>query len=339
MILAVRRPSWWLVTGLSAGLAFLQKSPGPLLLALSFVALLYLLAHIGPLTEKKLYRASLTSVQLKLGALFGFVLISFWPLVQIVRHGTRYLDVAFRSEIIDRFAPAADESSGALSVSLEWIGWMSNDAVWFWMCGLCALAILTLFTRLRRDLGTMVLLATVALFLCLFTVAGGKIYPRYLIQVAPLMSAVLAIVAAQVVKPRALLPLLALLFVAATGKVFHDPSFLLTNRNESLIEEVVHFSERVGDMERAIFFTGGLNGRLPPGLIVHYAHVNRPVELIGSLRKLRKRQSEGLFERPHRAFSTRASLGALDKELGEVAIVEGRGKYVIWRAVSGVTAE
>jgi 4-amino-4-deoxy-L-arabinose transferase-like glycosyltransferase len=332
MILAARSPGWWIVTGLSAGLAFLQKSPAPVVLAGCFIAWLYLHACFGQREEKSLYRSSIQSLQFKIGTVLAFILVSFWPLVQIWRHGWRYLHVAFGREILQRFAPSMKDTSGAPSFSFAWTEWMFDDAFWFWAAALVALVSIPLMAELRRELGAKTLLATLALFFFVFTLAGGKIYPRYLIQVAPLMAAALAIAAAQVVKPPALLPILALAFVLATGKVFHDTTFLLSDRNASLIEEVVHFSRSVDDGEHAIFFTWNANGRLAPGLIVHYAGLDRPVELIGSRRTLQRRYAQGLFKRPHRAFSKRSSLAAVEKELGGISVVEERGDYVSWRA-------
>jgi hypothetical protein len=61
--------------------------------------------------------------------------------------------------------------------------------------------------------------------LAVLTFAGGKVYPRYLLQVLPILSVVLAVSLAHFIKVQPLLPLIALILVVLTGGPFYNMSY------------------------------------------------------------------------------------------------------------------
>jgi 4-amino-4-deoxy-L-arabinose transferase-like glycosyltransferase len=229
LILATRNPSWWIVTGLSAGLGFLQKSPAPLVLAGLVVAWLYLRPFLGLSHQQSVYKKSLQSMQFKSGAVIAVILASLWPLIQISLHGWEYLRIAYLREIVRRFMPSVEDATGKPSLSWAWVKWLLDDMSWLAPALFMAIICIPISPALRRSLWVKVLAVILVLFFLLFTLAGGKIYPRYLIQVVPLMVVLVAIVAAQLFKPQPLLPIIAFVVVFATGKVFQDTKPLASN--------------------------------------------------------------------------------------------------------------
>lgn len=213
MILALRNSRWWIITGISAGLGFLQKSPAPILLAGCVVGWLSVRPWLSQTDEKQQSSSPLHLAHFKTGTAIAIILALFWPIAQTLRHGSHYLHIAFVQQIFNRFSPSIADKSSTHPFSFSWLEWLVMDTPWLWLTALASMFFVPFFTELRRNLGVKILLATVFFFFFLFTIAGGKIYSRYLIQVMPFMAVLLAIVMAHIIKPPSFLRLLACIVV------------------------------------------------------------------------------------------------------------------------------
>jgi len=264
-----------------------------------------------------------------------FILVSFWPIAQISRHGSDYLQVAFVKEIFKRFSPlTANESTGGF-LSFFWLEWLMNDMVWLLPTALTSMLIVPFFPKLRSNIGVKILLIIAIFFFCLFTMAGGKIYSRYLIQVIPFMVVLVVIVAGHTFRPSFLLPMLGLVIVFATNSGLHNTDFLLHDKRSDVKKEIAHFAQELPNVEQAIFFLPGV----PPGLTVYYANLDRSVVLVGSIRELRKKANNKLFKNPHRVLSPNSKLAEIKNMFGEIEVLDKRGDYMIWRHINDAKKE
>ena len=189
-LLATRNPRSWMVVGIGVGLGFLQKTP----IALLAVAILILTQSVwdprGPLAWQTVRR----NPSFRIAAVIAIVLCVIWPALQFAQHGSEYLERFFWQQMIERFAPENPFDAEALIASASKLTWFLRSAPQTW--ALCAAAVLAVLFAPRfsdatqlRGLAVLVAIAVVALAL-----AGGAVYPRYVVVVFPLLAVIGAVV-------------------------------------------------------------------------------------------------------------------------------------------------
>ena len=328
VLLALRNPRWWIIAGLSVGLGFLQKSPSALVASVYIIFFSFLLSRYFSLDVD--VKASVRTGYFAAGALITLVLISFWPIVQFVRYGFGYLFTAFYAEILLRFAPSGSEGADSFSGTFDWLSWMLRDSAFIWVPALAALCVLPFIPKLRARLGLVALI--VLMILIVLTFAGGKLYPRYLLQVLPILAVVLTVTLEYFVKVQPLLPLIALILVILTGGPFYNMSYLLNDRWSEHAEVAKHFAGVVREDETPVMCSWGDRKYIPPGVLVLHTNFDRPIVFLEGANALNHLRDWEAIAPPLRGICLESAFLDIQDKLERVTEIEKVRGYVIWRA-------
>lgn len=311
---------WWLACGLSVGLGALQKAP----LALLTVVMFFVVSEIKGWEEYSLRRLA-GNRYFRFGCAVAAILTLSWPVLQVLRYGGGYLETAYGSEMLERFAPG-------ISSRQEFWRWI----VWFWQDWGVAwpiafgCAVWAMWSGKGRDdspiflMGVFILVASICL-----TLASGRLFQRYLTSLVPVLSCLAAGVGGTIFPRKFLVLPVAVLFFwfshGAVGKamkrVHHD--------NTTYARNVCRFFEE--HMEGAKYLVVNRQ-TIPPGAFGRYVRTRIPVQVInydkiGDSEKFRSRvrcpamgvESVGLEEK-------------LQDIVGEFTAVWSDGRIFIWRS-------
>ena len=176
--LARKNPVWWLGVAVSCWLSSLQKNPLPFL-----VWFLILLVRITSRAE----RPKLRSWWLSLSLVLAVVMMSFWPLLQLVRYQMPLWDV-FHEEVIVWLGPAGLGTRPYFEIPLRMI---VNGGV----CGLLALLapFAILLSRKEADPPAIREIAIVSLAIITLAIVSNFRHVRYVIPVLPALCFLIAL--------------------------------------------------------------------------------------------------------------------------------------------------
>lgn len=343
LALAARaRPRLWAWVGVVAGLGSLQKSPAGLVAVL---ALLVFQAWGDPQHPCRLRRLwGLRSF--RVGTLAAGVLLLGWPLLQAAQHGVEFLGPYFGKQMVRRFRPSltfSDDEGPVLP--WRWVPWlveMAPVAVALCTAGLLAGRVAP---RLRREQPLAAVSWLAIAILLLFSVAGGRIYDRYVLAPWPLLCAAGACALARLLPgPRALVALLGLCALGtalpALAQVHgHVRAYHLDQERAAAARFVA--LQQPGHtpvfMRPASGFEGTQRERghaFPPGAFLVFTSLDRPAALLsgGRWTALAQEAARGGGGPPYVGLCLREQLEGAEPYLGPVEVLEGVGPYVIWRA-------
>ena len=326
-LLSVRAPRWWLVTGFAVGLGFLQKSPSALVVT-TFLWLFLLV--FGKRFSIDIKETISTGFFIG-GALIAVFLVALWPTIQVWRFGKFYLIKAFYFEIAQRFSPSAVAVSESLSETLEWVQWLWLDSGMIWALALVAVCAALVLPKLRVRFGLVSIALVVLIILSVITFAGGRTYPRYLLQILPMLSVVLAVEMSCVIRKQTLVPILSLLLTMAVGGPFFDMSFLLRVKPYNA-EASRRFSGLLHETETPLYCGWGNRKSMPPGAVVHFADLDRPITILESVEAFERLKLIGAVTPPYLGLCLESAYEDLAGKMDSPTQVERVGDYVIWRS-------
>lgn len=257
---AVKDPRWWIPCGLVIGLGALQKAP----VGAGFVVLYVLFCLASPPRNGAGW-PGLRDGRILLATLIALALIAFWPGLQAVLHGGRAISVGVEGEMVDRFAVASVLPSR--SVEDIWKLFFGNEGVLRLPC-VIALALLPSLLG-RREVYA--LPAIVLVFALMMIFAQGNVFPRYTLNVLPILVVALAIAVCHLNtrRRRAALWLGLLVVLASKGPVKSpwDIQFLALNRpsDEGLVLPIVGAQVEAG--EHVFVCNWEKSHRLSPGAV------------------------------------------------------------------------
>ncbi len=177
---ALKTGRHWYLFGFCCGLASLQKAPVALFVSIVAVAILYF-------TKSQYLKYQLQDDLVKKKARNSFLLAVFitvsWPLFQTVHFGIEAINRMYRKEILNRFAPSISNDK---SEPFVWVQWLCDDLLFVLIILALGFAFF-LFKHSSVSRKDKYLVCGLAIVALLFTMAGGKIYSRYIILVLPLL--------------------------------------------------------------------------------------------------------------------------------------------------------
>jgi 4-amino-4-deoxy-L-arabinose transferase-like glycosyltransferase len=181
-IAALERPRLWGAVALLVGLGALQKAPAGFVFVAAALAGAW---AAGRWTGTDWPRVR-DSQAFRRAAWLALGLVLAWPLLQAARHGMDALGESHDRQMFARFAPDVAEGVRGLGdlarlivAGEPWLRWPALAAA------------LALPFVVRRP-GAAMVAAVVAVYVLALTVAGGTVYPRYVLTILPLLMAALA---------------------------------------------------------------------------------------------------------------------------------------------------
>ncbi len=326
-VLALRNPRWWIFVAITVGLGSLQKAPAG--------AFAVALLCIATLAYQKLTREpsafSLAEPYFRRSVVIGAILVSAWPIVQVVQHGFSYIDKAYIDQIFERFAPSLEGGQG-LSTDFRWIEWLMADRRWVWLIALLgSVAIPFLYKRPA----SLFLVLLISVFCALMTLAGGRVFERYLMLLIPLLSVALVLFLIGLLRSGLLALLVAAALIAAGGSFFLDTNYLLRPIQSRHLALIMYFKDSIKPEETPLFCDWRASSksndpRVYPGMLYYHADLGRPVVRLTRVERLRQLEEKGQIEPPYRAVCSELTFQELEPELYDYVVVRQDKGNLIW---------
>jgi len=259
---------WWIVCGISIGLGTLQKAPFAIAI-IAFFLLFCKLIHHSEYSWKLLW----TKHNFKIGFWAAISLSISWPVMQVFRYGTEYLDVAYGKEMFDRFAPGLSSRQPFWS----WMEWFWQDWHMIFILS-CASMFIVLISRKWKN-NAQVLMLTISILLCLtfMTLASGRIFPRYLTTLIPILSCLTVTVLGDRFRIKYTILLIAsLLFFLSQDRVQSSINAIYKD-NTSNVKNICETFERSLDHHESIVID---RNSIPPGAFGYYVNTKTHVTII-----------------------------------------------------------
>lgn len=323
--LALRNPKWWYLVAVLCGLSALQKAP----VGLVYVLVVIVVSRFAPIEGSASRRTPLWNRHFVLSIVLAFLLMLIWPLIQTVRFGEIYWQVAIGQEMFDRLAPSGETFS---LFHDEWAKGVFRGQTFFEVP--CVLAILIGPYFIRRT-EAYVLCAIFVLYVLATGLAGGHISDRYSIYLYPLMASMLAALLALLYeRTRYAIPLAALLVIACLGPFKTPGNLRLDDSSQPLF--IAFLQNIAGSLEPDEVFIrcrhgNGKKVRLYPGTISVYGSAGKPVWFFrnpGDMDRIRAQTEPG----PLRGICSERDFDRLTRHLTGVEVVDEFGSYIHWRA-------
>lgn len=314
-------PRAWIVAGLAAGLGALQKAP----LALGMAALaVAVLVGFGRLRA----RETLRSGWFHLGAFLAVSLTAFWPVVQTVRFGDLWVKQYFSSQLVGRLAPVAGETVAGRQLD-RWLRFYSE---WPepWLVAPVLLVAVLLAPVVRRSVESMLLLGFSVAALFGLYLAGGAVYPRYLLPIVPMLAVVAAhLIVALAPSARAALAVALCLVVVQLPQAWRQHELVAADMSDAVAAGVA-LRERLAPSEMAVVAFASADDPIPPTAIVWYAALPSSVRMLSlpRLATLRHR----IARHDLRGTVPKGHLATLQSILPTAVPTGEYGSVVLWEA-------
>jgi 4-amino-4-deoxy-L-arabinose transferase-like glycosyltransferase len=321
---------WWLVAGLAAGLGCLQKSPYPLVAYLFLMV--FLLAGSRPAHGQSL-RERVRDPYILGGLATALVLAFSWPMIQWVRFGGKYWRTAYHHEMILRFTPdiGAPGASIARNVSrLFPSSSVISVASLLALGGGCLLAVF-ISRRLRTDRRLRGLAILYAATLLAILLAGGRINPRYLLSILPLLATIAGVVIGRLFRFRRVAVVLAALAVMFSVRGVDKVAAGRPSRYSNVREISEKYRGFCRPQDSLVYSTS--KHAFPPGAFFRYCSPDRKALVVRKRKRLNVREYAGKrgFEPPYCGLSTEKDLTFLEEGIGPLEILHAAPGVVIWR--------
>ena len=329
VLLAERNPRWWWLAGIAAGLGFLQKTP---------VALGAGAFSIGALCRGDRavfeWRELRREIHFRAGLWAALGLSLFWPLVQLVRHGVWFLVIFVGEQWLQRFAPVNPVDGASVFDPLRWVGWLLDDAAFIWSPVLLLVIAALGLSRFRAQPGLRALAGLVAVCAALMSIAGGSLYPRYLLVMMPFMAVIAAVVLAQWL-PRSWLAVLVCAVALAAGlSSWQERTTLGAGPDRSEMRRVgQRFRALLQDGETPVFIRPANSLGFSEDAFVYFAGVGRETLMVRHDKWWQfapKAERSGLRP-PYAGVIHEEYYPDAETRLGPLLELERVGPYVIWR--------
>ncbi len=314
-------PRAWTVAGVAAGFGALQKAPLALGLAVLAVVVLVAFGRLGG-------RETLRSGWFRLGALLAVSLAAFWPVVQTVRFGDLWVKQYLSSQLVGRLAPVAGETIAGRQLD-RWLRFYSE---WPepWLVAPVLLVAVLLVPAVRRSVESVLLLGFSVAALCGLYLAGGAVYPRYLLPIVPMLAVVAAhLIVALAPSARAALGIALCLVVVQAPQAWRQHDLVAADMSDAVAAGAA-LRERLAPSEMAVVAFASADDPIPPTAIVWYADLPSSVRMLSLPRLAALRHRIGRHDL--RGTVPKGHFATLRSILPTAVATAEYGSVVLWEA-------
>jgi 4-amino-4-deoxy-L-arabinose transferase-like glycosyltransferase len=332
VFLAERSPRWWVAAGVLIGLGFLQKVPIALAVCVPLVGALCWLPGEPGYSWKALRR----SLHFRIGSAIALLLCAFWPLVQTLRFGSKYLEIQLLRQIVYRLHPQPPPGlPGSGPEPLRWLDWLRFDSQWAWL--LCLGLLLTVFVapRFRRNGRLLLCSIYVALAIAVLAAAGGEVYPRYILVFIPFLAVVGGVVLAQWIPWPPLSAGIAAALLASNALALAEVVRPPGDGDGDRMARARIFRDKLEPNETPIFFYAKSRRlEFPPPAFLYYADLDRRVMVFDrdALGRLGPAKVRRRLPPPLQGLSHRDDYPMAQRYLGPLVEAGRHGDYVVWKS-------
>jgi len=320
----------WILCGLACGLGAMQKAP---------VAILYIAVMFFVLRKKdENYKwSSLRQNKNFNRGLYLLIFLSlFWPVLQTFRHGVDYVRIAIVKEMLRRFTPVGGERI-AESNFFNWLEWLWNDLHLIGIVAVVCVILVFCRRRLRENHRLFALSIIIVVVAVAFSFATGKLFPRYLAVLSPLLICVTVVVLSNLITWRpGIFVLCALLFGIYFGCFEKTLENVNKSHRYSLLKGYVHFIDdykNQGDyvmLDRSIVPRGayGYFGADRDFYSGYNFKKGAPQKKFNGYLQYAKDEKKTSFI----GFTRKAYKSTMEEIFGPVKVLKSSGEFMVWRS-------
>lgn len=309
---------WWIVCGFSIGFGTLQKAP----LAMAIIAFFLFfckLIHYSDYSWKALW----TKQDFKIGFWTAISLSISWPVMQVFRYGTEYVDVAYGKEMFDRFAPGLSSRQPFWS----WMEWFWQDWHMIFIFSFASIFIVLISKKWRKN-AEVLMLTILILFCCTFlTLASGRIFPRYLTTLVPLISCLTVAVFGDLFRLKYIIFLTTLLFFFSSQDRVELSINTIHKDNTTNVKNICEIFERSLNHHKFIIIN---RKSIPPGAFGYYVNTKTPVTVIDYNLGLNKKKFKEKLKYPAIGIESYIYEDDLKQLVNDYTIIWSDDTLFIW---------
>ncbi len=325
-ILAERDSRWWIPTGIAVGLGFLQKTP------LALVSLVFWLWIRNRLDSGEDFSRSRLreNENFRVGRRIALTLCILWPAIQIVRHGSQFIDAFFLEQMVFRFAPTTQIDTG----SFQWLEWLARDLPQVWCPALALIPVVLCLPRFRANVDLRGMAWLVAACLLVLTLAGGTLFSRYILVILPFLAVIASIALAELLPAKWIAPTIsAALLASSVPNLLVVPESSHRHDRSELIEMSQRFRERLRPTENPILVDRGADLNIHQPGFVHHASLDRRIlrSRVDRLDQFKRMAAARGMSGPYLGLSVIADLEVIKFKLGAIEEVDRMTYLAIWR--------
>lgn len=323
LLIALEKPrALWLVA-LAVGLGSLQKSPASAVIVAAMLLTLRFTRResLGLLFSSENRPLRRRALGLALAMIFG------WTVLQTILHGVPAISESIVQEMLGRFAPGAP--SAAAENGANWVGWLWADAPLLW--GPAVLAALALPLTIGTPAATAIV-GWLGLFFIAMTLAGGNIFPRYLMLAMPFLAASLAAVLARFLR-QPLFALAAAIALAGLTPGTFQPIELRVSPMMPFLPIMARFQAAIEPGDTLIVCNWSRQGKHPyPGALSLYASGGKPFTSLKRDPAKSLARDLGQSRPPYRGLCSERDLETLKAAFPDLTVRDRDAGMLHWTA-------
>ena len=335
----------WVLCGLACGLGAMQKAP---------VAFIYIAIMFYVLRKKDGYYQWSSLRQNKdfnRGLSLSIMLFLFWPVLQTFRYGIYYFKSAIGKEMVGRFTPFGGEHI-AESHFFNWLAWLWNDLHLIGIVAIACVVLVFCYRRLRENHRLFALSSIIVIVAVAFSFATGKLYPRYLAVLTPLLVCVTVVVLSRFISWKPGVLIISVIFFGIYFDNIEKNMKMINKAHHSYssAKEYVHLIDEFKNKEDYVlldisiipsgaygYFGTGRDdysgsrfrgGKAPKGTGPYFRYtVNK-----NSLKKIKSYIQHAANKESFIGFTRQSYRPAMEEVLGSVNILKSSGEFMVWRS-------
>ncbi|HSO46827.1 MAG TPA: glycosyltransferase family 39 protein [Rhizobiaceae bacterium] len=323
---ALREPRWWYAAALAIGVGSLQKAPVPLAFAAAIALGALFTAKSSGIDVRRAFMNR--HFALSLGLMLAVLLA--WPVLQLTRYGTAFIQVAYIDQMVNRFSPVGTQEGFDRR---SWYTILTSGEPLLRIPAMAALFALPVMMR-RSELWA--LPALLSIFALMAAMGSGYVSPRYSLLFLPMLAAALAAVTLDLfaARPRHGMVAIAVLSALSLGPLKTSDMLDLNDtqkvRANAILMEV---ASKLAPGETLVTCRGSRDGlRIYAGAASYYASRGRPFVQVRNMQELALFQQQGLASPPYRGACHASAGDEIKAAFGPDAIVGEVDGFVHWQA-------
>jgi len=330
---AQENSKFWILCGLACGLGAMQKAP---------VAFIYIAIMFWVLRKRDDYYQWSSLRQNKdfnRGLSLSITLFLFWPVLQTFLHGIKYTKTAIGKEMVRRFSPFGGERI-AENNFFNWLEWLWNDLHLIGIVAIICVVLMLCSRRLRENHRLFALSIVIVVVAVAFSFATGKLYPRYLAVLTPLLVCVTVVVLSDFIswKPGIFI-LCVIFFGVSVGHIEKTMEKNNTRDRYSLLKEYVHLIDQYRNGDDYVVLDGSF---IPSGAYGYFGSATdrfsgtsffRGEDLKeNNLKKIKSYVRHAENKESFIGYTKQSYKPAMEKVLGSIEVLKSTGEFMVWRS-------
>ena len=323
----------WVLCGLACGLGAMQKAP----IAIIYIAIMFYI--LRKRDEYYKWSSLRENKDFNRGLYLSIFLLLFWPVLQTLRYGIGYSKTAIGKEMVGRFNPFGGGRIAEVSF-LNWLEWLWNDLHLIGIVAIACVVLVFCCRRLRENHHLFALSIIIVIVAVAFSFATGKLYPRYLAVLTPLLVCITVSVLSDLISWKPGIAILCIIFFGVNvGRIEKTMEKINTVDRYSLVKEYVHLIDQFKTDGDYVVLDKFL---IPPGAYSYFGSASDRCSgkkffqgkdlMENSVKKIKSYIKYAVNKESFIGFTKQSYRPAMEEIFGPVEVLKTAGAFMVWRS-------